>query len=465
MKKIISLVLAAVLVAAMVAGCTKPEPTTNTTPAPTTTTPAPATETPAPAAEAPAAETPAPETTEPAPAAKPVELTVVTSYGGDDGNRVNYENAFKAYEAETGNTVLDASGTSNEEWKARIMADFETGAEPDVLFFFVGVDANKLIEGGKVVSVEEIRAKYPDYASNMKDETLPKSPADGKQYAIPVNGYWEGLFVNKKVLAAAGVEIPGPNTTWDQFMADCQKIADAGYIPIAASLNEVPHYWFEFTAFNHGNVAMHRNVPASSADANGAAWAAGLNDIKTMYEKGFFPPNTNTATDPETNVLMTDDSAAFMIDGSWKMGWFEENAEDISNFTVTYVPGMGERKSTDIIGGLSSGYYITRKAWDNPEKQAAAVAFVQAMTKDEVVNSFGATAITALKNGTTAPADASSLVQDALVMTKGASGVAEAAQDGLNPSARADLFGNVSNIVTGGMTAEAAIDQALAVTE
>ena len=37
--------------------------------------------------------------------AKPVTLNVVTSYGGDDGNRANYEAAYKAYEQATGNTV------------------------------------------------------------------------------------------------------------------------------------------------------------------------------------------------------------------------------------------------------------------------------------------------------------------------------------------------------------------------
>ena len=35
------------------------------------------------------------------------EITVVTSYGGDDGNRGNYEAAVKMYEEQTGNKVND----------------------------------------------------------------------------------------------------------------------------------------------------------------------------------------------------------------------------------------------------------------------------------------------------------------------------------------------------------------------
>lgn len=398
-----------------------------------------------------------------APEAKSVSLNVVTSYGGDDGNRQNYEAAVKAYEDATGNTVLDASETSNEEWKAKVMTDFETGSEPDVLFYFNGVDSNKLIENKKVVSIEEIRAEYPDFASNMKDDMLGASPVDGKNYSVPVNGYWEGLYVNKSVLEKCGVDVPDASTTWEEFMTMCKTIADKGYTPIACSIQEVPHYWFEFTVLNNGSTATHTTVPTSADDAAGKIWAAGLNDFKAMYEANCFPQNTLTAGDADTFQLMADDKAAFAIDGSWKMGWFAENTEDITNYTVTYVPGKGDRKSTDIVGGLSMGYYVTRKAWDDPAKREAAVKFVEAMTTDEVVNTFGATAITALKNGTTAPADADALVNDALAMTKGATGIAAAAQDGLNSNARAALFADIKNVVTGKTTAEQAITDCLAV--
>lgn len=146
-----------------------------------------------------------------------VTLNVVTSYGGDDGNRGNFEAAVKAYEASTGNKVNDGSATSNEEWKAKVLTDFETGSEPDVLFFFTNADAEPFIKADKVVSIEEIRAEYPDYASNMRDSMLAVA-SDGKQYAVPSYGYWENMFVNKAVLDDCGIAVPGPDYTWDQFL-------------------------------------------------------------------------------------------------------------------------------------------------------------------------------------------------------------------------------------------------------
>ncbi|MBO5638401.1 MAG: extracellular solute-binding protein [Oscillospiraceae bacterium] len=391
---------------------------------------------------------------------KAVTLNVVTSYGGDDGNRKNFENAVKAYEESTGNKVNDGSATSNEEWKAKVLTDFETGSEPDVLFYFTNADAEPFISAGKVVSIEEIRAEYPDYAGNMKDSMMAVA-ADGKQYAVPSSGYWENMFVNKKVLEDCGVAVPGPDYTWEQFLADCETIKEAGYTPIACSLVEVPHYWFEFTVMNNGTVENHLDVPAAADDAAAAKWAAGLNDIKALYEAGYFPANTLTASDAETVELFNSGEAAFLIDGSWKVGYFTENAEDLNDFAIAYVPGKGERSASEAIGGISMGYFITTKAWNDPDKREAAVEFVSQLTSDEVLSTFVTTEVTALVNGAK-PEGLNPLQQSAADANANITAIAGAVQDSLTAEARGDLFGNVQNVVTGKMSAEDAVASAIA---
>ena len=391
---------------------------------------------------------------------KAVTLNVVTSYGGDDGNRKNFENAVKAYEESTGNKVNDGSATSNEEWKAKVLTDFETGSEPDVLFFFTNADAEPFISAGKVVSIEEIRAEYPDYAGNMKDSMMAVA-ADGKQYAVPSSGYWENMFVNKKVLEDCGVAVPGPDYTWEQFLADCETIKEAGYTPIACSLVEVPHYWFEFTVMNNGTVENHLDVPAAADDAAAAKWAAGLNDIKALYEAGYFPANTLTASDAETVELFNSGEAAFLIDGSWKVGYFTENAEDLNDFAIAYVPGKGERSASEAIGGISMGYFITTKAWNDPDKREAAVEFVSQLTSDEVLSTFVTTEVTALVNGAK-PEGLNPLQQSAADANANITAIAGTVQDSLTAEARGDLFGNVQNVVTGKMSAEDAVASAIA---
>ena len=389
-----------------------------------------------------------------------VTLNVVTSYGGDDGNRGNFEAAVKAYEEATGNKVNDGSATSNEEWKAKVLTDFETGSEPDVLFFFTNADAEPFISAGKVVSIDEIRAEYPDYATNMKSSMMAVA-ADGKQYSVPSSGYWENMFVNKAVLEECGVAVPGPDYTWDQFLADCETIKEAGFTPIACSLVEVPHYWFEFMVMNNGTVDNHLDLPQSADDEVAAKWIAGLEDIKALYEAGYFPENTLTASDAETVELFNSGEAAFLIDGSWKVGYFTSNAADLNDFAISYVPGKGERSATEAIGGISMGYFITRKAWDDPAKREAAVEFVSMLTSDEVLSTFVTTEVTALVNGAS-PEGLNALQQSAADTNANITAIAGAVQDSLTAEARGDLFANVQNVVTGKMSAEEAVASALA---
>lgn len=390
--------------------------------------------------------------------AEGVTINVTTTYAGEDSNAQNFKDAVAEWEEQTGNKVEDSSATSDETFKSRIITDFEAGSEPDVLFFFNGVDSNQFVEQGKVVSVDEIRGEFPDYASNMKDDLLGASPVDGVNYSVPVNGYWEGMFVNKEVLEAAGVEVPTAETTWDDFLADCEKIKEAGYTPIAASLQEIPHYWFEYAIYNFQDPATHNTLPETVDDEYGKAWVDGLNDIKALYEAGYFPENTLTSTDAETFQLFTSDKAAFLIDGSWKIGGIAEAVDDIENFTVVNVPGKGNRKTTDEIGGLSMGYYVTRKAWEDDEKKEAAVSFISYMTSDEVVSRFAGVSATALKEGAEPDTSEFNALQiDALAYTASFTGISPAVQDNLSAAAREPIFADMASIVNGDVAAEDAV--------
>ena len=167
-----------------------------------------------------------------------------------------------------------------------------------------------------------------------------------------------------------------------------------------------------------------------------------------------------------------EDKAAFLIDGSWKTGGIQNtfvakegempDESKLQNFTVTYVPGKGNRKSTDLIGGLSSGYFISRKAWENDEVREAAVDFVKFMTSDEMVSKFAGISATALKAGVKVDeSQLSSLQKEGIKIIAGATGMASAVQDQVPPDCRAPIFDDMSSIVTGKKTAQAAVDACL----
>lgn len=456
MKKIIALSLILVLSLAVFVGCG-------------------GTDQPAPDASDPAATDSAPDTdtdTGEQPSGEAVTLSTFSTYAGNDGNAENYQTALAQWQEVTGNTINDSSATADETVKAKIRTDFTTGSEPDLLFYFTGSDADPFLD--KVVPVDEIRAEYPDYANNMNEDLVPRA-TDGTWYAVPVNGYWENMFVNKVVLEAAGVDIPGPDYTWEQFLTDCETIKGAGYTPIAASFVDVPHYWWEFAIFNNDTPGTHLNVPASVDDDAGKAWIAGMQDIKDLYEKGYFPTNVLSEKDEAIQELLYTDKAAFMIDGSWRANTIktrcsdaDENldAERLADFTVVNVPAKGGRKATDMITGMSSGWYISRKAWDDPAKRDACVNFVSYMTSNDMVSDFTGTGASALKDGVTLDAGTlDSLDQDILAMLSNMTSSTPAVQDIVAGEARNTMFQSVPQMVSGKITPQEHVEDFLAAFE
>ena len=284
------------------------------------------------------------------------------------------------------------------------------------------------------------------------------------------------MFCNTEVLEAAGVEVPGADYTWEAFLEDCQKISDAGYTPIAAALGNIPHYWWEFAIFNHNSPETHLTIPESVDDERGQAWVAGLEDIKALYEAGYFPENTLSATDDETFAMFTEGKAAFLIDGSWKVGGiagaYQSDPEDpstldtekLDKITVTYVPGMGDRKATDLIGGLSMGYYISTAAWEDEAKREAAVSFVEYMTSDEQVAKFAQHTASALKAAPEVDESAfNSLQVKAMEMMSGVTSLTGAVQDIFNGECRVSTFDGMPQIVTGEVAATDAVTEGLEV--
>lgn len=305
-----------------------------------------------------------------------VTLRTVSMYGGENKTAHIYRDINNTLmEAEKGLIIEDTSSSSNEEWKASINADFAVGNEPDVIHFFTDATADMLVKTGKLVTIEEIREVYPDYAKDTLDSALQAAVnTDGVLRAVPTSGYWEGLFCNKDLFDQYGVELP---TDWDSLVTAIEVFKANGIVPIACSLNNVPHYWIEFLMLYTAGVEEFTQVPETAPES----WARGLDLIRVLRDMGAFPADTDVVDDVNVCRLFMDKKAAMQLSGSW----YVADIEDTENTVVIAFPGVPEQKVEDntMLAGISVGFYITRKAWADPEKRDMAVKFVMAHTCQE----------------------------------------------------------------------------------
>jgi len=328
LKKCLSVLLTVVLMAVLMTGCGKKQNVQETAQETDQNT---VTETPAADNSAETAEPTEPAATE---AEKnPVTLATVSMFGGTDPNAGNYQAINDQFMKDNPYITLeDDSQSSDQDWKTKIAADFAVGNEPDVIQYFTDANASDVLAANKFVSIDEIKAEYPDYAKDTLETAL-KAAAnpDGVQRAVPTTGYWEGLFCNKDLFDQYSLELP---TDWDKMLKAIETFKANGIVPIAVSLNNVPHYWVEFLMLSAAGPEGYVSVPTEAP----ADWVKGLSMFKTLRDLGAFPE--------------------------------------------------GKAPVGAMVGGISSGFYITKKAWDDPDKRDAAVKFVMAHTNKASVTTY-----------------------------------------------------------------------------
>ncbi len=304
-----------------------------------------------------------------------VTLWTVSSFAGADAaSALAYVEILQQYEAETGNTVVDNSATSDESWKSSVLSDFAAGNEPDVLFFFAASADSALILD-RVVPISEINAAYPGL--NLSEHPA-LTEADGRVYAIPVRPYWEGLFVNVDLFEQHGVELP---TTWEKLETAIARFREEDIVPISVSLSDIPHYLAEFAILVSGPVEDYMKRPQRIEDVP-PSFYTGMELIHRLYGLGAFAPNVSSTDEAAASQLFRDKKAAMQIDGSWFANTLPESSMD-TTVVMPMPPYSADADPTAYIGGVSMGFYLTRRAWEDPQRRDAAVSLLAMLTREE----------------------------------------------------------------------------------
>lgn len=452
-KKLLSVVLAAAFATSMVAGCGNSGSTTEA-PAADTATEAPADEAAAPAEDKAEADSGAAE----AATGDPVTIKTVSMYGGTDPNKVIFDEITQQFMVDYPYiTVEDNSATATEEWKATVMADFAVGNEPDVIQFFTDAQANEILATDPFVDIATIKAEYPDYAADILDDAMTAvTNQDGVSRAVPTTGFWEGMFCNKDMFDEYGLEIP---TDWDSFVTAVETFTENGVTPIAVSLGAEPHYWLEAMFLSANGTDEYRGVPTAPA---GEGWVKAMETFATLRDMGAFNPDTDSIDNAYAVQLFNDKKAAMIMDGSWRVGGVASDNKNVDEVVIVGFPGVegGKGTSTDIVSGFSSGFYITKKAWDDPAKRDAAVKFVMANTSTEsVLKYWNGNGAASVEVGTFEAPDA--ITQKGIDFFQSATSFSMPVDSRLEPEAWKNIWSNLSKVSVGDSSAQEVLDSAL----
>ncbi len=374
-----------------------------------------------------------------------VVLRTVSMSGGATPGAGVYEEIRLEFMAENPNIYIeDEMQTSDEQWKIGVVTDFSVGDEPDVIQFFTDATANQLVEMDKFVTIDEIREVYPEYAADTYDWALAQAAnQDGIARAVPTTGFWEGLYVNQELFEQCGLELP---SDWDSLLNAVKVFRENDILPVSCALANVPHYWLEhlllYTAGEKDYLNPGEKVPNS--------WVQAVELFQILREAGAFPEDTDNITNEYAQELFINKKAAMLLDGSW----YFPSVTDTEHTLVIPFPGVPDQKAEPgtMIGGITSGFYITRRAWNDLQKREAAVKYVMAHTCREAVQRYyevgggSAVAATAVK----APENRNTLAGCAAAYVENGRQKLLPTDSRMEPEAYRMLIAGIPEISTGG---------------
>ena len=306
-------------------------------------------------------------------AAQGITLHTISCFAGPDSSDEIYVDILHRYETETGNTVIDSSSASDEAWKTSVLNEFAVGNEPDILFFFAaGADSRPILP--RVVPLEEINSAYPEL---HLPETEALREEDGSVYAVPVRGYWEGLYVHTDLFEQYGAPLP---RDWDSLMEAIRIFRENGIVPIAISLSDIPHYLAELAILACADKEDQQTRPRTLEEVP-ESWVEAMRVVRELAEAGAFAENAWATYDDAAEDLFLQKRAAMRFEGSW----FTTSIPPAWMDTMEVLP-MPRRDGNGVsdcyIGGVSMGFYLTRRAW-NSRRRDAAVRLLAMLTTPE----------------------------------------------------------------------------------
>ena len=317
---------------------------------------------------------------------------IETAYGAEMWTKV-----CEAFTAQTG---IQVELTTDKNLEDVIGPQIQGGNAPDVVHLATGrpaglteqlIKANGLHDLTNVLNMTvpgEDKKVSDKIAGGFTDTSLTNPYSDGKTYLAPMFYSPCGLFYNAKLFAAKGWTVP---TTWDEMWTLGDKAKAEG---IALFTYPTAGYYDAFM------YALMYSVGGAEFFDKATHYAEGIWDTeeaKTMfnildkladYTHEKTPAQANNEDFTKNQLMVMQDEALFMPNGTWIVG---EMAEAQKTLTNDFAWGMTALPAVKA-GGAGYSYTWFEQAWipAAAKNKTAAEQFVAFLYSDKAVELFAA---------------------------------------------------------------------------
>ncbi|OLT22137.1 sugar ABC transporter substrate-binding protein [Ornithinimicrobium sp. CNJ-824] len=234
------------------------------------------------------------------------------------------------------NAALAGGGGSQA--KQKLQADLQAENPPDTFQAHAGAELQDYIDAGQI---EDVSNLYDEFGlTDVFPETLMEQlTVDDKIYSIPSNVHRSNVtWVNPAVLEEVGIDPSSPPADLDAWMADMEKVADAGKIPVSLGMDWTQTHLLENILLSELGPEAYNGLWDGSTDWGGSEVNSALTKFGQIVEW------SNTDRDgldwePALQQVM-EGNAAYNVMGDWAVAAYD--AQDMTggeDYLYWPVPG------------------------------------------------------------------------------------------------------------------------------
>lgn len=222
-----------------------------------------------------------------------------------------------------------------------LKAAFMAGDAPDVIYLEAGIGTvGNYVQAGYYQDLTQV---YEDYGwkDNIMSACWEIPSADNFIWGVGNEMETMSLYVNQDIFDE--LDLPAPQTV-EELTADMQIIKDAGYNVLANTLDSAWHTNMNFV----GTIlyAFMTQEEISDCMNNDGSWdkesvRAAVNCIQDWLDKGYFPSHPEVDGDQEQ--MFFSGEYACWVTGNWEVG----NITEKTDFTTSIYPFPGSETCAD----------------------------------------------------------------------------------------------------------------------
>ncbi len=276
---------------------------------------------------------------------------VLNTDTSDPAPKAAFEQLIKDFEAANPGITVKWNLFDHEGYKTAIR-NFLTADAPDVAAWYAGNRMAPFVKAGQFEDISDL------WASENMGETLKSAEAsmtiDGKQWGVPYTYYQWGIYYNKDVFKAQGVEVP---KTWEEFLSACAKFKDAGVDCTTTGTKALwpAGGWFDYLDLRTNGYEFHMDLTAGKVAWTDPRVKAVFTEWAKLIKPGYVTANNAALEWQDAAPLLAQGKAATYLIGNFAVATFKQGGmtDDTLGFfqfpTITADLPMSEDAPTDTL--------------------------------------------------------------------------------------------------------------------